>query len=67
VQAVFEEIRDFILPPLKSSEILDWTSRELPEVSDYFVDGMEWWGAFLFSIHIPALQRLTIIAGSSTD
>lgn len=67
VQALFDEIREFILPRLQWSEILDWTSPRLPEVSDYFDAGMEWWGVFLFSIHVPAIQRLTIIAGSTTD
>ncbi|HEX8654378.1 MAG TPA: hypothetical protein VF693_04045 [Allosphingosinicella sp.] len=67
VQAAFEEIRDFILPPLHWHEILDWTSPRLGEVSDYFRMGMEWWGVFLFSIHVPALRRLTIIVGSATD
>ncbi len=67
VQAVFEEIRDFILPPHRASEILDWSDMRLPEVSDYFDDGAEWWGVFLFSVHIPSMRRLTIIAGSTTD
>ena len=67
VQSIFAEIRDFILPPGEVSEILDWSSPQLPEVSAYFANGMEWWGVFLFSIHIPASGRLTIIAGSTTD
>ncbi|OWJ65980.1 hypothetical protein [Inquilinus limosus] len=67
VQAVFDVIRCFILPPGHDGEILDWSSPRLPEVSDYFEAGMEWWGVFLFSIHIPALRRLTVIAGSTTD
>lgn len=67
VQALFDEIRDFILPPPHWSEIRDWTSPRLPEVSDYFDLGMGWWGVFLFSIHVPALRRLTIVAGSTTD
>jgi steroid 5-alpha reductase family enzyme len=67
VQAVFDEIRDFILPPAHQYEICDWSSPRLPEVSDYFTDGMEWWGVFLFSIYVPALKRLTIVAGSTTD
>lgn len=67
VQALFDEICGFILPPLHWSEIFDWTSPRLPEVSDYFEAGMEYWGVFLFSIHVPALQRLTIIAGSTSD
>jgi hypothetical protein len=67
VQATFDEIGDFILPPAYESAIWDWRSPELPEASDYFAAGMEWWGAFLFSIHIPATKRLTIVAGSTTD
>jgi hypothetical protein len=67
VQTVFEEIRDFILPPALQCEICDWSSPRLPEVSDYFADGMEWWGVFLFSVYIPALSRLTVVAGSTTD
>ncbi|WP_294334302.1 hypothetical protein [uncultured Sphingomonas sp.] len=66
-QSFFEEIRDFILPEGERSEILDWASPNLPDVSDYFTDGMEWWGVFLFSIHVPKLRQLTIIAGSTTD
>lgn len=67
VQAVFQAIRDFILPPGQRGEIVDWSNARLPEVSDYFADGTEWWGVFLFSIFIPSMRRLTIIAGSATD
>ncbi|WP_027999280.1 hypothetical protein [Sinorhizobium arboris] len=63
----FEEVRDFILPPFDGSEILDWSDARLPEVSDYFDAGAEWWGVFLFSVYIPARRRLTIVAGSTTD
>ena len=41
--------------------------KRLAEVSDYFESGLEWWGVFLFSIYVPALRRLVIIAGSATD
>ncbi len=67
VQLLFDEIRNFILPTSEQNKILDWSSPRLPEVSDYFATGMEWWGVFLFTIHIPTLQRLTAIAGSTTD
>ncbi|RVT97129.1 hypothetical protein EOD42_09905 [Rhodovarius crocodyli] len=67
VQAAFAGIRDFILPPGQAAEILDWSSPELARVAPYFEQGAEWWGMFLFSIHVPALKRLTIIAGSATD
>jgi hypothetical protein len=67
IQCVFAEIRAFILPPEEASTILDWSSPRLPEVSPYFAAGVDWWGVFLFSIHIPAMNRLTIVAGSTTD
>lgn len=67
VQAVFKEIKDFILPPRQHCEIADWGNERLAEISNYFEAGMEWWGVFLFSIHVPSLRRLTIIAGSTTD
>lgn len=67
IQSLFDQIVDFIIPVNVSSEILDWTDPRLPEVSDYFEGGMEWWGVFLFSIFVPELQRLTIIVGSTTD
>ncbi|QZH76437.1 MAG: hypothetical protein JY451_07870 [Erythrobacter sp.] len=67
VQELFDAITDFILPPSLQSDIRDWSSPQMLEVSDYFAAGMGWWGVFLFSIHIPAIERLTIIAGSTTD
>jgi len=67
VQAVSEEIRDFLLPPGQRSETCDWSSPQLPEVSDYFIAGMEWWGVFLFSIYIAEIERLSIVTDSTTD
>jgi hypothetical protein len=67
VQELFCVIRDFILPRGFEHEISDWSSPRLSEVSEYFAAGMEWWGVFLFTVYLPALRRLTIIAGSSTD
>lgn len=67
IQSLFDDLRHAILPAHGEATILDWSSPRLPEVSAYFEPGMEWWGVFLFSIHIPAIRRLTIIAGSTTD
>jgi hypothetical protein len=67
VQFVFEDVRDFLILPTHTSEICDWTSPKLPEVSDYFEAEMEWWGVSLLSIYIPAEQKLTIIVGSTRD
>jgi hypothetical protein len=67
IQDLFRSIRDFVLPPETEHEILDWTSPRLPNASKYFAAGMEWWGVFLFTVHAPALGRLTVISGSTTD
>jgi len=67
IQATFDEIRAFILPRKTQAEIFDWTDPRLVDVSEYFSAGMEWWGIFLFSIYVPSLRRLTIVAGSTTD
>ena len=67
VQAVFNRIVNYLLPPQYRNEISDWSSPLLPEVSDYFDAGMEWWGVFLFSIYTPEIRRLSIVAGSTTD
>lgn len=66
-EAIFHGVREFVLPPGQPHEVRDWASPQLPQVSPYFRDGMEWWGVFLFTIHVPALRRLTAIAGSTTD
>jgi hypothetical protein len=67
VQELFDEITEFILPAKLDHKILDWSRGSLSEVSPYFAAGMEWWGVFLFTIHVPEIQRLTVIAGSTTD
>jgi hypothetical protein len=67
VQALFAAIRDFIMPPNLEHEILDWTSPMLPEVSDHFAAGMEWWGVFLFTVRVPETGLLTVIWGAETD
>ena len=67
VQDLFDEIRHFIMPRGIAHRILDWTSAELPNVHPYFKAGMEWWGVFLFTIHVPDCRRLTVVLGSATD
>jgi hypothetical protein len=67
VQELFTAVRKFVLPPNLEHHILDWTSPRLPEVSKLFAAGMEWWGVFLFTVHVPAIRRLTVIAGSTSD
>lgn len=67
IQQLFDAIRGTILPGYAVTEIRDWTSSALVEVSPYFEAGMEWWGVYLFSLYTPQSRRLTIIAGSTTD
>jgi hypothetical protein len=67
VQRLFSAISDFILPPQQPTQILDWSNPRLVEASAYFVDGAEWWGALLYTIELPALKRLVVVAGSATD
>jgi len=67
IQELFCVIRDFILPQGLACEISDWSNPQLSEISEYFRAGMEFWGVFLFTLYVPALRRLTVIAGSSTD
>ncbi len=67
VQELFTAITKFVLPPNLEHDILDWSSPRLPEVSKFFAAGMEWWGVFLFTVHIPVIRRLTVIAGSTSD
>lgn len=31
------------------------------------IDGTEWWGMFLPTVHVPDERRLTVILGSQTD
>lgn len=67
IQAMFAEVLAFLLPPDEPSLILDWASPRLGEVSPWFEVGMEWWGAFLFTIHQPERRRLIAFAGADTD
>ena len=67
IQSIFDAVRRFILPPRHKAVIRDWTSEALPDISRYFEMGAEWWGVFLFTIYVPDLNQLTVIAGSTTD
>jgi hypothetical protein len=67
IQLLFDEILAHLLPIDAPQRILDWTSPGLAEVSPWFAAGMDWWGAFLFTIHQPDRGRLIAIAASATD
>src|SRR5258707_402036 len=66
-QGLFTPITKIVLFPNLEHDILDCRSPRLPEVLKFFAAGMEWWGVFLFTVHIPVIRRLTVIAGSTSD
>ncbi len=60
----FTEINNILFPKGKDYlEIYDWTV----DWSNYFEDGLEWWGAAAISIYDKQLNRYIIILASSTD
>ncbi len=60
----FIKINDLLFPKGKDNlEIYDWNV----EWSNYFDDGLEWWGAAAISIYDKLLDRYVIILASSTD
>jgi hypothetical protein len=67
IQRLFDEVRDYILPPGRAHLIFDWTDPRLQDASPYFLAGMDWWGVFLFTVHVPDFKRLVVIAASATD
>ena len=60
----FIKINNILFPKGKEKlEIYDWNV----EWSNYFDDGLEWWGAAAISIYDRLLDRYIIIFASSTD
>lgn len=60
----FIKINNLLFPKGKDSlEIYDWNV----EWSNYFDDGLEWWGAAAISIYDKLLDRYVVIFASSTD
>ena len=60
----FIKINDLLFPRGKENlEIYDWNV----DWSDYFDDGLEWWGARCISIYDKSLNRFVIILASATD
>lgn len=65
VQALFDELRGFLLPAGEDVEIRDWSSPGLDAVSDWFASGVDGWGVFLFTLYSRQTGRLKVIAASS--
>ena len=60
----FIELNNILFPKGKEHlEIYDWNV----EWSNYFEDGLEWWGAAAITIYDKSLDRYVIILASSTD
>lgn len=60
----FIKINNILFPNgIEKLEIYDWNV----EWSNYFDDGLEWWGAAAISIYDKSLDRYIIIFASSTD
>ena len=60
----FIKINNLLFPNGKDNlEIYDWNV----EWSNYFEDGLEWWGAASISIYDKELNRYIVIFASATD
>ena len=60
----FIKLNNLLFPKGKGDlEIYDWNV----EWSNYFDDGLEWWGAAAISIYDKQLDRYVIILASATD
>lgn len=60
----FNKINDLLFPKGKEDiKIYDWTVNW----SDYFEDGLEWWGARCISIYDKQEKRFILIFASTTD
>lgn len=68
VQTLFDAVCALILPARRTCTILDWGSEALLDLCPaYFEDGTEWWGVFLFTVHVAEEGRTAVILGSATD
>jgi len=59
-RTIGEELFDSFTEKL---EIARWTS----DWSTYFEPGLEWWGAFWWTVYVPAQRQVVVVAASATD
>ena len=60
----FKYINDILFPKgYNKLEIFEWSS----DWSNYFNDGLEWWGAKCISIYDNNMNRFVVIGASATD
>ena len=64
------------LLPGEGVQVLDWVGQWKPtqganrlrcDWSNYFDDGLDWWGVWCLTIHNPQRQTLAALAASATD
>jgi len=64
MDVLFAEMSAAFLDDLRADlEIYHWST----DWSDYFKEGREWWGTYLWSVHRPGARQITVILGSATD
>ena len=67
IQRLFKQSTELLLDRSAPIEIFDWSGGDLTRVHPLFEAGMEWWGAFLFTIFNPGDHSMVVISGSTTD
>lgn len=64
INALFEQINRELLGGLRESlEVWQWST----DWSSYFDSGLEWWGAFLWTVAPPDRPWVAVIAASTSD
>jgi hypothetical protein len=64
IKVLFEEINSELLGGLRDAlEVWQWST----DWSSYFQQGLEWWGAYLWTVAAPDRPWITVIAASTTD
>lgn len=59
----WEELNDILFPNRDNITIYTWNT----EWSNYFEDGLEWWGAYFWTVYDNVLNTFVVIGASSTD
>lgn len=59
----WEELKDILFPNRDNLTIYTWNT----EWSNYFDDGLEWWGAYFWTIFDSVLNTFIVIGASTSD
>lgn len=64
INGLFKEINRELLGGLGDSlEVWEWST----DWSSYFEPGLQWWGAYLWTVAAPEHPWITVVAASTTD